>query len=596
MIMLIAASIYILGITNQPQNIPTQQELLRKNKPKKQTEKTNQKTFETKMSFQQLHRSKQFELEQEVGDIVESFTIGAREVCDLTYYYIKAMENGLADDSATESSTESTTKSESEAAEEKLARSRHRLPMIPTYVFDKPDGTEQGIVLAADLGGTNFRVCSVELNGDHTFKLNQQKSKIPEDLLEDDGVTSEQLFAFLAKKISLFVNTYHGDETESSSTSSSTTTPSSTVKENVDPETQEALTSTNQKTLKLGFTFSFPVDQTALNRGTLIRWTKGFKIKDCVGKDVVELLQTELQKIKDPTTQKVKVVALSNDTVGTFLSGCYSSLNGSTSAVGDISEPVIGCIIGTGFNMAYMEEIKNIKKLGPQLLQKYEQEGKVYMGINTESGSFDNDLVKLPTTKYDTIIDTQISPNPGFHLFEKRISGMFMGELLRVILVDLNGRDLIFHDYKPGKKNLPHRLTTPFELSSELLSHIEIDDSTDLRETELNLLQSLRLPTTLHDRVMIQKLVRAISKRSAYLSIVPMAAIIIKTGALKKKYHGEVEVVCDGSVVEYYPGYKSMQRDALAMSPLGPSGERKIHLKIAKDGSGLGAGLCALVA
>ncbi|KAL6947393.1 hypothetical protein ACO0QE_002276 [Hanseniaspora vineae] len=532
------------------------------------------------MSFQQLHRSRQFELEQEVDDIVESFGIDARDICDLTYYYIKAMENGLKDESA----------ESDESAEDKLAQSRHKLPMIPTYVFDKPDGTEQGIVLAADLGGTNFRVCSVELNGDHTFKLNQQKSKIPEDLLEDEGVTSEQLFAFLAKKISTFVNTYHGEET------SVTTTPTSTVKENVDPETREAVSAENEKTLKLGFTFSFPVDQTALNRGKLIRWTKGFKIQDCVGKDVVELLQGELDKLKDPITQKVKVVALSNDTVGTFLSGCYSSLNGSTSAVGDISEPVIGCIIGTGFNMAYMEEIKNIKKLGPELLEKYEQEGKTFMGINTESGSFDNDLVKLPTTKYDTIIDTKISPNPGFHLFEKRISGMFMGELLRVILVDLNARDLIFHDYKPGKKSLPHRLTTPFELSSELLSHIEIDDSTDLRETELNLLQSLRLPTTLHDRKMIQKLVRAISKRSAYLSIVPMAAIIIKTGALKKKYHGEVEVVCDGSVVEFYPGYKSMQRDALAMSPLGPSGERKVHLKIAKDGSGLGAGLCALVA
>lgn len=76
----------------------------------------------------------------------------------------------------------------------------------------------------------------------------------------------------------------------------------------------------------------------------------------------------------------------------------------------------------------------------------------------------------------------------------------------------------------------------------------------------------------------------------------PIAAILIKTGALHKRFHGEVEIGCDGSVVEYYPGFRSMLRDALALSPLGPEGERKVHIKIAKDGSGVGAALCALVA
>ena len=94
----------------------------------------------------------------------------------------------------------------------------------------------------------------------------------------------------------------------------------------------------------------------------------------------------------------------------------------------------------------------------------------------------------------------------------------------------------------------------------------------------------------------IQKLVRAISRRSAYLAAVPLAAILIKTNALNKRYHGEVEIGCDGSVVEYYPGFRSMLRHALALSPLGAEGERKVHLKIAKDGSGVGAALCALVA
>jgi len=33
---------------------------------------------------------------------------------------------------------------------------------------------------------------------------------------------------------------------------------------------------------ELGFTFSFPIMQTSINSGTLIRWTKGFSIDDTV--------------------------------------------------------------------------------------------------------------------------------------------------------------------------------------------------------------------------------------------------------------------------------------------------------------------------
>jgi hexokinase len=33
---------------------------------------------------------------------------------------------------------------------------------------------------------------------------------------------------------------------------------------------------------ELGFTFSFPCNQTAIDGGTLVRWTKGFKVSGTV--------------------------------------------------------------------------------------------------------------------------------------------------------------------------------------------------------------------------------------------------------------------------------------------------------------------------
>ncbi|CAI8506421.1 unnamed protein product [Pichia kudriavzevii] len=332
--------------------------------------------------------------------------------------------------------------------------------------------------------------------------------------------------------------------------------------------------------MKLGFTFSFPVEQTSLNSGTLIRWTKGFNIEDTVGKDIVAVLQDHLDRKNIP----VHVAALANDTVGTLLARSYTGENkeGLTS---------IGCIYGTGTNGAYNEKVENITKLPKEVVEELKSKGIDHMVINTEWGSFDNNLELLPTTKYDVEVD-KISANPGYHLFEKRVSGMFLGEILRHILVDLYEQGLMFTQY-PTINELPHRLKTPWLLHSEGLSIFEIDDSTNLIATEIELKNMLRLPTTPEERKAIQKLTRAISKRAAHLAGVPIAALTMKIDAFKG-HNVEVDVGVDGSVVEFYPGFRTMMRDAIADTQIGAKGERRLHVNLSKDGSSVGAALCAL--
>jgi len=121
-------------------------------------------------------------------------------------------------------------------------------------------------------------------------------------------------------------------------------------------------TSQLQDPLYLGFTFSFPVQQTALDKGTLINWTKGFTAQNAKGRDVVELLQTALNNIP------VKCSALVNDTVGTMLSRAYQS-----------GGALLGAIFGTGTNAAYLEKMSNIKTL--QI--KADETPLEYMIINT---------------------------------------------------------------------------------------------------------------------------------------------------------------------------------------------------------------------
>ncbi|KAG2731306.1 hypothetical protein G9P44_005722 [Scheffersomyces stipitis] len=467
------------------------------------------------------------ELEAAVEEIVKQFAIDKDFLVEATKHFHESMSAGLATSTPT----------------------RDYMPMIPTYVTGIPTGKEKGLYLAADLGGTNFRVCSIHLGGDHTFEMKQSKYKIPVDLMQGEDATADGLFNYLAEKVKTFLDQHHNEHAEQ---------------------------------LKLGFTFSFPVNQTALNRGTLIRWTKGFDLPDCVDKDVVELLQKHMELLG----VKVHVAALANDTVGTLLSRAYSNDISKTN-----SNTVIGAIFGTGTNGAYFETLKNIPKLKKEDIP----EGAKGMVINTEWGSFDNTLKILPCTKYDKLVDDETA-NVGYHLFEKRISGMFLGELLRVALMDLFDRGLIFQElYKARGGTLPHRIFEPWLISAEVLSYLQIDDSTDLKMSELVLENHLRLPTNKEERLVIQKLTQSISHRAAYLSAIPLASIVARVQDQYKDDDRDFEFGCDGSVVEFYPGFRSKILEAVALIDPLKGSSKKIHLRIAKDGSGVGAALCASV-
>ena len=65
----------------------------------------------------------------------------------------------------------------------------------------------------------------------------------------------------------------------------------------------------------IGFTFSFPCEQTALNKGKFLTPTKGWVLSDLVGEDVVE----KLQKVIYQKQLKIRITALINDTVGTLM-------------------------------------------------------------------------------------------------------------------------------------------------------------------------------------------------------------------------------------------------------------------------------------
>lgn len=67
--------------------------------------------------------------------------------------------------------------------------------MLPTWVFGWPSGKETGSYLAVDLGGTNLRVCEVELEGDGKFSITQSKYKLTDEQKVGDGQALCELLA-----------------------------------------------------------------------------------------------------------------------------------------------------------------------------------------------------------------------------------------------------------------------------------------------------------------------------------------------------------------------------------------------------------------
>lgn len=406
------------------------------------------------------------------------------------------------------------------------------LPMIPTFIHDVPTGDEQGIFLALDLGGTNLRVCEVNLNGDKTFTIKSNKYKLSDEVKTG---TAAELFGFIADCVERFLVELGHDLT-------------------------------SDERLHLGFTFSFPAHQTALDKGKLIAWTKGFKASGAIGNDVVKLLQDAL----DSRGLHVHCNALVNDTTGTLMARAYQS-----------GSAIVGAIFGTGTNGAYVENLDRVEKLANKP-QKFN-----HMIINTEWGAFDNDRKVLPVTKYDNKLDRQ-SMNPRKQAFEKMISGMYLGEVTRNIILDFLDNLIIFQGLSSGELNRHYGIDTA------LMSAIELGrDNTSkdwLKATKKIITDSFEVEASDADCVMIQRICEIVATRAARLSATAIATIIRRTDP-----KGTLAIGVDGSVIEHYP--KFQQRMIGALTDLfDESVCDRLVIGLAKDGSGVGAALCALQA
>lgn len=374
-----------------------------------------------------------------------------------------------------------------------LAGEQSSLKMLPSYL-GKPAGSEQGLYLALDFGGTNVRVQLVELLGSGQWVIRQKKAVALKDPQGGYDFTAaqakaEQLFDFLAAQIAAVA-----DET---------------------------------RDYRLGHTFSFPCYQRGINHAVLIDWTKEIKTTGAKGREVGQLLTEALIR---RGLRRVKATAIINDTVGTLLAAAF----------GDPCAD-IGAICGTGHNACYYEPARA-------------------MIINMESGNFD----ALPLSRYDEQLDAA-SEKYGTQRLEKMVSGRYLGELVRLIAVD----HLAWH--------LGANILTAEDLAGIIGGAVpRLRELTQLTAQELSLLQEIT---------------QVVVTRSARLVTATFLGVLDYIDPELTDRH---TIAVDGSLYEKMPGYANVIKLTLAEA-LGDKASL-VNVKLAKDGSGVGAAIAAAVA
>lgn len=315
-------------------------------------------------------------------------------------------------------------------------------------------GSEKGIYLAIDIGGTNLRVGFIELLGNENgVNLNGAAGKI-------DGPRHDRLRRVLEKSWPIF------KQLKNENADHLFAWIGSCIAEVVQ-EGCETFHLPRDVPLELGVTFSFPMIQHTLAEAILMPMGKGFAITSNL--DLGSHLLIGYNAAKSPGLPPISIAAIANDAVATLISFVYQSQED------DTHKAAMGLICGTGCNATIPLKMSSLRreKLPKQVkLVNGHKTDDVRIAVNTE-WSINGSALALHkfglVSKWDKQLDAA-GDKPGFQPLEYMTAGMYLGELARLILLDY------LNTWGYSEASLPRKLLQRFGLATTFLSHFKPRD------------------------------------------------------------------------------------------------------------------------
>ena len=318
----------------------------------------------------------------------------------------------------------------------------------------------------------------------------------------------------------------------------------------------------------------------------------------------------DIQKGSDNRARRLpglRIVAITNDAVATMVSLKYSL----RSKLG--TKVAAGLIMGTGCNAATLMRLNALGSSKVSALELEKESDSIVVNTEWTIDGAAGPLRDLGlVTRWDDVLSRSVS-RPGFQPFEYMTAGHYLGEIVRLILIDFFANRLSI-----PQEDLPPSLSRPFSLSTEYLSCVVTvtPDPSELA-TILNADQAWVFK---HGRAWIDDLAkmfkmveRAVLQRSAALIAAANIALLSSNGDLELTKSGlndgggvlnqsyrdsekELVIAYIGGLIVQHSGYKDeiqRQMDALITNLASGNSNTRVVLKEAPDGGLIGAAALA---
>ncbi|KAK7105471.1 hypothetical protein V1264_016843 [Littorina saxatilis] len=382
--------------------------------------------------------------------------------------------------------------------------------------------------LVVVLGSNTLKIVLVTLQGQNIDSSKMEIHTITTAIRQGSG---EELFQFIASRINDFVGTLN----------------------------------LGGGTIPLLFVFSFPCKherntEQDLSRVQLARWTKGFDCRDILGQNLSQLLHTALG---NNTVCDLDIKVIVNDVVDMLVSAVYKD-----------ASCKVAIVLEDGFNACYVQGENNA---GSQSANNIAHSVWVY--TTTEVGSFgDCRCLDLYLTDFDTDLDIN-SVNSREQIMEKMVSMLYIGELVRLVLVKLTQKKLLFKSVTQEGA-----LYKADSFKQDFIPLVERDTDGNFQNTKFVLRMLEVVSYTDEDCATVQYVCRLISERAAYLAATVVAALVKHSG------QSDVTVAVEESLYRSHPRFHQLLR-AKTRELL--NDEFQFNIKPFPNERGIGAALLA---
>ena len=357
--------------------------------------------------------------------------------------------------------------------------------MIRTFCNPPKNTAKNQSVIVIDAGGTNFRSCLVTFDNEGVPTISDmEKTRMPG---VEKELSRKDFFEQIAQNLEHLKN----------------------------------------KSDRIGFCFSYPMEIQHDGDGILLGFSKEVKAPEVIGSKVGECLKAALAEHGWNT---IKQVTMCNDTTSALLAGAATA--GDTHRYSSY----IGYILGTGMNAAYLQpDTRHCEECSDVAVQIDEQI------IVCESGKFKN----INRSDFDIEFD-KTTVKPGSFYLEKQCSGAYLGPV-STIIIQTAAKEGLFSE-KMAQELLKLEPLTLIEMDKYLHSPYNKDCALGKLACET---------ATPEDCDILFQLLDAIVERSARCSAAILIACAIQTGA-GKNASNPVCILCNGTT--FYKTYKVRER------------------------------------